>query len=230
MKGGGRGSRAPSKARRAASPTYFATPAASPTFFPTPAASPTFFPTPAAFARWLRRHHAREKVLWVGYHKKGTGKPSLTWPESVREALRFGWIDGVRRSVDADRYMVRFTPRKPTSTWSNVNIRIAKELIAEGLMEPPGLAAFEARSETRSGVYTYEKGESSAEEAVERAIRKSREAWSFFRAQPPWYRRTSARWVMSAKKEETRQRRLATLIEDSARGRAIGPLRRAGKG
>jgi len=192
--------------------------------------SPTFFATPAAFARWLRRNHAREKVLWVGYHKKGSGKPSLTWPESVREALRFGWIDGVRRSVDAEAYKIRFTPRKPTSSWSNVNIRIAKELIAAGLMEPPGLAAFAARREERSGVYTYEQGESEAEAEVERAVRRNRAAWAFFRSRPPWYRRTSARWVMSAKREETRKRRLAILIEDSAAGRAIGPLRRAGKG
>jgi uncharacterized protein YdeI (YjbR/CyaY-like superfamily) len=192
--------------------------------------SPTFFATPAAFARWLRRHHAREKVLWVGYHKKGTGRPSLTWPESVREALRFGWIDGVRRSVDAESYTIRFTPRKPTSRWSNVNIRVARELIAGGLMEPAGLAAFEARKGERSGVYTYEQGESAAEAAVERAVSRNRAAWAFFRSRPPWYRRTSARWVMSAKREETRKRRLAILIDDSEAGRAIGPLRRPPKG
>jgi len=194
------------------------------------APSPVFFASSAAFGRWLARNHARRSVLWVGFHKKGTGRPSLTWPESVREALRFGWIDGVRRSVDAERYTIRFTPRKPTSAWSRVNIRTATQLIAEGLMEPAGRKAFEARSGERSGVYTYEQEGRAAEAAIEAALKRNRAAWTFLQSQPPWYRRTSARWVMSAKKEETRRRRLAILIEDSAAGRAIGPLRRAGKG
>lgn len=186
-----------------------------------------FFPTPAAFAQWLRRHHRTERELWVGYYKKGTGRPSLTWPESVREALRFGWIDGVRHSIDAESYRIRFTPRRPESRWSNINIRTAEELIAEGLMEPAGLAAFQARTAHRSGVYTYEQPPGDAEARVERELKRNRKAWAFFQAQPPWYRRTTARWVMSAKREETRQRRLATLIADSARGRPIGPLARA---
>ena len=187
----------------------------------------TFFETPAAFARWLCRSHRTASELWVGYYKRATGRPSLTWPESVREALRFGWIDGLRRSIDGESYKIRFTPRRPRSNWSQVNIRFAEELIAEGKMEPAGLAAFEAPTARRSGVYTYEQEEEGAAEAhVERELKRNRAAWTFFQAQPPWYRRTCARWVMSAKKEETRSRRLATLIADSARERTVPPLTR----
>jgi len=186
-----------------------------------------FFETPAAFGRWLRRHHAGAAELWVGYYKKGTGRSSLTWPESVREALRFGWIDGLRKSIDAESYRIRFTPRRPTSNWSAVNIRMARELIAEGRMEAAGLAAFEARREDRSRVYSYEQGDSKAEERVEVELRRNRAAWAFFRSQPPWYRRTSARWVVSAKRDDTRRRRLATLIADSAAARTIGALTRS---
>jgi uncharacterized protein YdeI (YjbR/CyaY-like superfamily) len=186
----------------------------------------TFFETPAAFARWLRANHRKQSNLWVGYYKVGTGRPSITWPESVREALRFGWIDGLRKSIDDASYRIRFTPRKPTSTWSRVNVRFAEELIAQGRMEAAGLAAFEARSDRRSGIYTYEQEAGAAQARVERELKRNRAAWAFFQGQPPWYRRTSARWVMSAKREETRQRRLATLIADSACGRTIGPLTR----
>ena len=189
----------------------------------------TFFETPAAFARWLRRNHRKQGELWVGYYKKGTGRPSITWPESVREALRFGWIDGLRKSVDDESYRIRFTPRRVTSTWSRVNVRFAEDLIAEGRMEPAGLAAFEARSDRSSGVHTYEQEDGAAEASVERELKRNRAAWAFFQDQPPWYRRTCARWVMSAKREETRQRRLASLIADSARGRTIGPLTRDGR-
>ena len=186
----------------------------------------TFFATPVSFARWLCRNHRRADELWVGYYKKGSGKPSITWPESVRDALRFGWIDGIRKTIDEESYRIRSTPRRRTSTWSNVNIRIVEELMAAGLMEPAGLAAFEARSERRSGVYAYEQTSSSAEAEIERELKKHRVAYAFYRAQPLWYRRTSARWVLSAKREETRERRLATLIRDSANGRTIGPLTR----
>jgi uncharacterized protein YdeI (YjbR/CyaY-like superfamily) len=185
-----------------------------------------FFATAAAFARWLRRNHARASELWVGYYKKETGRPSLTWPESVREALRFGWIDGLRKSIDAESYRIRFTPRRRTSSWSAVNIRMAGELIAEGRMEGAGLAAFEARREDRSRVYTYEQGDTSAEDRVEVELKRHRAAWAFFRSQPPWYRRTSARWVMSAKRDDTRRRRLASLIADSSAARTIRPLTR----
>ena len=184
----------------------------------------TFFETPAAFARWLRRSHRTATELWVGYYKRATGRPSLTWPESVREALRFGWIDGLRRSIDDESYRIRFTPRRPASNWSQVNIRFAEELIAGGKMEPAGLAAFEARRAQPPGAYTHEQDEGSAEARVERGLKRNRTAWAFFQTQPPWYRRTCARWVISAKKEETRRRRLDTLIADSARERIVAPL------
>ena len=186
----------------------------------------TFFETPAALARWLRRNHRTAAELWVGYYKRATGRPSVTWPESVREALRFGWIVGLRRSLDGESYKIRFTPRRLGSNWSQVNIRFAEELIAEGKMEPAGLAAFEAWKTPPAGGYTYEQDEGAAEAQVERELKRRRAAWAFFQAQPPWYRRTCARWVASAKKEETRQRRLATLIADSSRGRTIAPLTR----
>ena len=189
-----------------------------------------FFQTPAAFARWLRHNHQEADELWVGYHKKGTGRPSITWPESVREALRFGWIDGLRQSIDDESYRIRFTPRRRTSNWSDINVRMARELIRDGLMEPAGLAAFEARSARRSGVYTYEQPGSTAEGEVERAVKRHEAAWAFYRAQPPWYRRTCARWIMSGKRAETREKRLATLIQDCARGRTIAPLTRKAAG
>lgn len=185
-----------------------------------------FFETPAPFARWLGRNHERASEIWVGYYKKGSGRASITWPESVREALRFGWIDGIRKSIDAESYKIRFTPRKHNSSWSHVNVQIVRELMKEGLMETAGLAAFEARSERRSGVYTYEQSGTSAQDEVEQSLRGNEGAWTFFRQQPPWYRRTCARWVMSAKRQETRERRLAILIDDSAAGRTIAPLTR----
>jgi uncharacterized protein YdeI (YjbR/CyaY-like superfamily) len=189
----------------------------------------TFFETPEAFARWLRKNHQKATELWVGYYKRGTGRPSLTWPESVREALRFGWIDGLRRSIDEESYRIRFTPRRPASSWSQINIRFVEELIAEGKMEPAGLAAFEARKRPPAGGDTYEQEGGDAEAHVERKVKRNRAAWAFFQAQAPWYRRTCARWVMSAKKEETRQRRLATLIADSAREQQVPPLRQLQK-
>lgn len=188
--------------------------------------SATFFESPAAFARWLRRNHRTSEELWVGYYKKGTGRPSITWPESVQEALCFGWIDGLRRTIDDESYKIRFTPRKPGSNWSRVNLRYVEELIAEGRMKSAGLRAYEARSAERSSVYTYEQDEARAEAQVASKVKKNRAAWAFFQTQPPWYRRTASRWVTSAKKEETRERRLATLIADSAAGRTIAPLTR----
>jgi uncharacterized protein YdeI (YjbR/CyaY-like superfamily) len=187
---------------------------------------PTFFESPADFRRWLKKNHAKAGEFWVGFHKRGTGKPSLTWPESVEEALCFGWIDGIRKSINAARYMIRFTPRKPTSTWSAINIKTANRLIAEGRMQAAGLAAFQARKDRKSAIYSYENRPQALDLVYERTFRRNRVAWAFFQKQPPWYRRTASYWVMSAKLEETRQRRLATLIADSAKGRPIGPLTR----
>lgn len=196
---------------------------------PLPSVAPTFFATPAAFRRWLAKHHASATELWVGFHRKATGRPSLTWPESVDEALCFGWIDGVRRSVGTEAYTIRFTPRKRGSTWSTVNTRRAGELIRAGRMQPAGLRAFEARDPAKSGIYSFERREAARlDEAAEARFRAHKEAWRFFEAQPPGYRKIAVHWVVSAKREETRARRLETLIADSAAGRRIALLRRPG--
>jgi len=191
---------------------------------------PTFFSTPADFRAWLEEHHDTSQALWVGYYKKATGKPSITWPESVDEALCFGWIDGLRKRVDEASYMIRFTPRRETSKWSVVNIKRVEELTTLGRMHPAGLKAFEHRTAGKSGTYAYEQRETARLDAAqEQQFRANLPAWEFFQAQAAWYRKTATWWVISAKKEATRQKRLATLIEDSAQGRTIGPLTRPGK-
>lgn len=188
---------------------------------------PTFFPTPADFRRWLEQNHESKTELWVGFHKKGSGRPSMTWPESVDEALCFGWIDGIRKRLDAESYVNRFTPRKAGSNWSAINTRRAKELIRTGRMQPAGLRAFKARDPAKSGVYSFEQRNAARlTPEAERRFRANKRAWQFFESQPPGYRRTALWWVVSAKQEATRTRRLGTLIEDSAAGRRIGLLRR----
>ena len=193
---------------------------------PEPLNLPVFFASTEEFRAWLARHHASATELWVGFHKKHTGRPSLTWPESVDAALAFGWIDGVRRSLDSDAYVIRFTPRKRGSIWSNVNIRKATALIEAGLMHPAGLRAFEARDPKKSGIYSFERQHPRLNASEMKALRSNAAAWTFFQAQPPGYRRLTTHWVMSAKRAETRARRLRTLIEDSAAGRRIRELRR----
>ena len=188
---------------------------------------PVFFDDPAEFRAWLAENHDRASELWVGFHKKATGKPSMTWPESVDEALCYGWIDAVRKSLGPEAYAIRFTPRKPRSTWSAVNIARARELIAAGRMQPAGLRAFEARSEERSAIYAYEqRHDAKLAPEDEREFRANEPAWTFFQAQPPWYRKTAIWWVVSAKRDETKRKRLRTLIEDSANGVRIRHLRR----
>jgi uncharacterized protein YdeI (YjbR/CyaY-like superfamily) len=188
---------------------------------------PTHFATPAEFRRWLAKNHKTVAELWVGFYRKGSGRPSITWPESVDEALCFGWIDGLRKSVDDESYMIRFTPRRKTSTWSNVNAKRMAELIAAGRVKPAGLAAWEARQPHKTGVYLFEqKGEASLDPLFEKRFQANRKAWEFFTAQPPGYRKIATRYVMSAKQEATRERRLETLIKDSAAGLRIGLLRR----
>jgi uncharacterized protein YdeI (YjbR/CyaY-like superfamily) len=190
----------------------------------------TFFASAAAFWAWLEKHHDARQELFVGFYKRGSGKPSITWPESVDAALCFGWIDGVRRSVDEVSYAIRFTPRKPRSIWSDVNIKRARTLTDQGLMRPAGTAAFEARIEAKSAVYAYEqRGDATLGDVYERRFRANRKAWAFFTAQAPWYRRTATWWVISAKREETRLKRLSTLIEDSEHARPIAPLKRPGR-
>jgi uncharacterized protein YdeI (YjbR/CyaY-like superfamily) len=187
-----------------------------------------FFASPEEWHAWLEEHHDTEAEVLVGYWKRGTGRPSLTWPESVDEALCFGWIDGVRRRIDDERYCIRFTPRRPRSRWSDVNVARVAELEREGRMRPAGRAAFAARTE--EGTYSYERQqrEAALDEARERRLRADAAAWAYFSAQPPGYRRAVVHWVMSAKREETRDRRLAQLIECSAQGRPVPPLRRPG--
>jgi uncharacterized protein YdeI (YjbR/CyaY-like superfamily) len=186
-----------------------------------------FFAAPAEFRKWLEANHAGAQELWVGFYKKESGRPSITWPESVDEALCVGWIDGVRKRLDDDSYVIRFTPRKAQSTWSAVNIARVAELTREGRMRPAGLAAFQRRSEEKSAIYAYEQRETAEfDEAAERQFRANAKAWEFFQSQPPWYRRTATYKVISAKKGETRQKRLAALIADSAAGRRLRELDR----
>jgi uncharacterized protein YdeI (YjbR/CyaY-like superfamily) len=187
--------------------------------------NPLFFPTPETFRAWLEQHHAEEIALWVGFYKTGTGRPSLTWPQSVDEALCFGWIDGVRKRLDDASYMIRFTPRKPRSIWSAINIGRVKALTKLGRMHPAGQQAFEKRASDRSAIYAYEqRHHATLDPAQTRLFRANPTAWAFFQAQPPWYRRTTAYWVISAKKDETRARRLAALMAESGAGRRIGLL------
>jgi uncharacterized protein YdeI (YjbR/CyaY-like superfamily) len=190
----------------------------------------TFFATPTDFRAWLEAHHEDARELWVGFFKKGSGKPSITWPEAVDEALCFGWIDGVRKSIDDVSYANRFTPRQARSHWSAVNVRRVEELERLGLMRPAGLKAFEARLEDRTATYSYEQRHlAKLEPAQEAELRANERAWEFFQAQAPWYRRVAVYWVVSAKREETRRRRLAQLIEASEQGRLIGPVAGARK-
>ncbi|MBP7687354.1 MAG: YdeI/OmpD-associated family protein [Thermoflexales bacterium] len=183
--------------------------------------SPTFFPTPADFRRWLQAHHATEKELLVGFYKTGSGQPSITWPESVDQALCFGWIDGLRKRVDDERYTIRFTPRKPTSTWSAVNIKRVEELTQLGLMTPAGLKAFEARQANKSGIYSYEQRTAELPPAYDKVLKANRAAWTFFQAQPASYRKAAMWWIVSAKQETTRLKRLEQLIDLSAHAQQI---------
>jgi uncharacterized protein YdeI (YjbR/CyaY-like superfamily) len=178
---------------------------------------PRFFKSPAAFRKWLDANHAKSKELWVGFHKKDSGKPSITWPESVNEALCFGWIDGIRKSVDEQSYMIRFTPRKSASVWSAINIRNVERLLKENLMQPAGLKAYGARNENRSGIYSYEQRSAELIEPYLTKLKQNKSAWRFFQAQPPFYRKMMNWWIVSAKQEQTRQSRLEKLIDASAR-------------
>jgi uncharacterized protein YdeI (YjbR/CyaY-like superfamily) len=190
---------------------------------------PLFFPSPADFRTWLEKNHDQARELLVGFRRRDSGKPSITWPEAVDQALCFGWIDGVRRSFGASSYTIRFSPRKPSSAWSVINIGRVKELMAQGMMRPAGLAAFEARLAKKSAIYSYEQRFSARfDGAAARRFQANKAAWEFFQQQPPGYRRTATYWVVSAKMEETRARRLATLIADSAQRRRIGLLTRPG--
>ena len=185
-----------------------------------------FFETPQQLRGWFEANHDTATGLWLGYHRKRTGRPSVIWQEVVDQELCFGWIDSVRYSLDADRSAQRITPRRKRSVWSAVNIRRFEELDRAGLVHPSGRAAFERRDEARSRIYAYENRGTALDEAREATFRRHRSAWKYFESQAPWYRRTAAYWVMSAKREETKDRRLSVLIEQSKNGEWIPHLRR----
>jgi uncharacterized protein YdeI (YjbR/CyaY-like superfamily) len=187
----------------------------------------TYFESAVAFRAWLEANHEGGGEIVVGFHKAGTGRPTLTWSESVDQALCFGWIDGRRQSVDAKRYTIRFTPRRTRSIWSKINVAKVAALIEAKLMRPAGLRAFTARDEAKTGIYSFEREQAATlDPADEKRFRANTAAWAYFSSRPPSYRRTAYHWVISAKKAETRSSRLATLIADSAAGRHIKPLRR----
>jgi len=188
---------------------------------------PIFFSSPAEFRSWLEQHSETEDEVLVGFYKKKAGKPTLTWSESVDQALCFGWIDGKGRSLGDEAHTIRFTPRRPRSNWSAVNIRKVEELTRQGLMRPAGLAAFARREEARSGVYSYEqRHQARLTDEQQEQFKANRAAWDWFETQAPSYRKTAVWWVVSAKREETRARRLSVLIECSADGRPIPSLSR----
>lgn len=178
---------------------------------------PRFFRTSFDFRKWLEKNHATARELWVGFYKRDSGRPSITWPESVDEALCFGWIDGIRKRLDEISYKVRFTPRRRGSIWSPANIKRAGELAKEKRMFPAGLKAFEARREYRSGIYSYEQRPAELVERHAQLMKKNKAAWDFFQAQSPAYRKMASWWIVSAKKEETRLMRLKKLIQLSAK-------------
>ena len=184
-----------------------------------------YFESQGALRAWLAENHAGSAELWVGFYKKASGKPSVTYVEALEEALCFGWIDGVRHAVDGERYKQRFTPRRTGSNWSAVNVNRVEGLLAAGRMEPSGITAFEARD--AGAQYSYERRSVVLSAEYEAALRERPRAWAFFETQPPWYRRTASTWVMDAKREETRRRRLETLAGECEAGEWIAQLRRA---
>ncbi len=190
---------------------------------------PKFFKTSSDFRKWLDKNSDKIDELWVGYYKKGTGKQSITWPESVDEALCCGWIDGLRKSIDEESYKIRFTPRRPNSHWSTVNINRVKELSKLGLMKPSGLEAYKKRDEKKSKQASYEQKEIRFDKKFEERIKANKKAWDYFQSMAPSYRKQCTWWIMSAKKEETKLKRLLTLIESSEQKQKIPPLRWSGK-
>lgn len=185
---------------------------------------PRFFRTPAQFRKWLERHHARETEIWIGMYRVSSGKKGITYKEALDEALCFGWIDGVRKRLDDESYVQRFTPRKPKSYWSAVNTRRVEGLKREGRMHAAGLAAFDRRDGAATEKYSFERKAAELYPSQLARFRAEAKAWKYFESEAPWYRRVVVHWVTSAKKEETRERRLATLIDDCAKGRRIGLL------
>ena len=176
---------------------------------------PLFFATQQKFRAWLEKNHDKETELLVGFYKKESGRPSMTWPESVDQALCFGWIDGVRKRIDEESYTIRFSRRRPTSIWSRINIGKVKALIAAGLMKPAGMRAFELRDPKKSEIYAFENRPRELAPELEKRLRANRKAWTFFETQPPGYKKLMSFWIMSAKRDETRESRLTKLIDAS---------------
>ena len=183
---------------------------------------PKFFKVPADFHKWLEKNHDKSKELFVGFYKKASGKKSITYPEALEEALCFGWIDGVRKNIDEISYVQRFSPRKPKSIWSLINVQHIERLKTEGRMQPPGLAAYALREDKRTGVYSFENRPRELSAEYQKIFQTNKNAWEFFKNQPPYYQRTLSFYVMSAKQEATRLRRLQLLMESSANGKRHG--------
>jgi len=187
-------------------------------------AQPTYFPTQATFRKWLQKNHQKAAELLVGFYKVGSGKQSMTWSESVDEALCFGWIDGIRKSIDEESYSIRFTPRKPKSIWSAINIKKIEELSKQGLMHPAGLAAFSRREENKSRIYSYEKEIATLSDDFLKIFKLNSKAWKYFQSLAPSYKNHAIHWVMTAKQETTKIKRLQELIRDSEAERKIKRL------
>jgi uncharacterized protein YdeI (YjbR/CyaY-like superfamily) len=185
---------------------------------------PHFFAKAVDFRKWLEKNHEKKKELQVGFYKVGSGKPSMNWSESVDEALCFGWIDGIRKSLDETSYTIRFTPRKPSSIWSGINVKKVEALKKLGLIKPAGMAAFEKKQDHKSKIYEYENKPKKLHKEYEKKLKASKKAIAFIQSMPPLYQRLVVHWVMSAKQESTRLRRLETLIKDSEAKRKIKPL------
>ena len=181
-----------------------------------------YFNSQAEFRQWLERNHDKSSELWVGLHKKKSNKPSVSYKEAVDEALCFGWIDGVRKSVNENSYTIRFTPRRPRSIWSRINIKRANELKELGLMKPSGLRAFEGRDPKKADIYSFENAPRKLDPEFEQRFKKNKKAWAFFETLPPFFKKTCVFWLMSAKKEQTRLSRLERLIDSCARGERLG--------
>lgn len=194
-------------------------------FYMNDSLKPLYFKSGREFRKWLMQNHEKASSLLVGFYKVKSGKPSITWSESVDEALCFGWIDGVRKSIDEEKYYIRFTPRKASGNWSAVNIKKVEELTKQGLMQPAGLAAFKKRKENKSRIYSYEKAPATFPEELENIFKSNKKAWQFFSGRPPSYIRTAIHWVVSARREETKLKRLQELISDCENGRKIKLLR-----
>ncbi|MBP6871261.1 MAG: YdeI/OmpD-associated family protein [Bacteroidales bacterium] len=183
--------------------------------------SVTFFKTQDDFRRWLESNYEKETELVVGYYKMDSGKPSMSWSQSVDQALCFGWIDGVRRSIDKESYCIRFTPRRSNSNWSAINIKKIEELTKAGLMNPAGLKAYSLRKENKSGIYSYENDTIFIDSNYELQFIQNKKAWDFFMKQAPSYKKAIMRWIMSAVQEKTRQSRLEKTIKESEQQKRV---------